>query len=61
MLNAIMLSVVMLSVVKLIVVAPFFTLLLIIEEATEKILKYIMPLKSIYNKNFVFVKKCVNF
>jgi hypothetical protein len=39
----------------------FFTLLLIIEEATEKILKHIMALKSIYDKNFVFISKSVKF
>ncbi len=30
----------------------FFTLSLIMEGATEKVLQCVMPLKSIYNKNF---------
>ncbi len=32
--------------------ANFFAFSLIIEGTTEKVLKLIMPLKSIYNRNF---------
>jgi hypothetical protein len=38
----------------------FFAFSLIIEGATEKVLQFIMPLKSIYNKNLGFVEeKCI--
>jgi hypothetical protein len=33
----------------------FFAFSLIIEGATEKVLQFIMPVKSIYNKNLGFV------
>ncbi len=38
-----------------------FAFSLIIEGTTEKVLKFIMPPKSIYNRNFGFVeqKKCI--
>ncbi len=37
-----------------------YTLTLIIEGATEKVLQFQMMLKSIYNKNFGFnEKKCI--
>ncbi len=38
----------------------FFEIFLVIEGTTEKVLQFIMPLKSIYNKNFGFIeqKKC---
>ncbi len=32
----------------------------IIEDAAEKVLQFVMPLKSIYNKNFSFkTQKCI--
>ncbi len=34
--------------------ARFFTILMIIEGATEKVLQFILPLKSIYIKNYGF-------
>ncbi len=38
----------------------FFTFSLIIDGATEKILPFTMPLKSVFNRNFVFIKqKCI--
>ncbi len=33
-----------------------FYILLIIEGTTEKVLQFIMPLKSIYNQNFGFIE-----
>ncbi len=37
-----------------------FTLPLIIEGATEKVFEFMMPLKSIYNKNLSFIEqKCI--
>ncbi len=39
--------------------AHFFTFSLIVEGGTEKVSQFIMPLKSIYNKNFGFIQlKC---
>ncbi len=35
----------------------FFALSLIIEGTTEKVLQFMMPLKSIYNRNFGFVEQ----
>ncbi len=35
----------------------FFAFSLIVEGTTEKVLKSIMPLKSIYNKNLDFAEK----
>jgi hypothetical protein len=38
----------------------FFAFLSIIEGTTEKVLQFIMPLKSIYNRNFGFIEqKCI--
>jgi len=39
----------------------FFTLSLIIEGATEKVLSYMMPVRSIYRKKFVLMNKIVFF
>jgi hypothetical protein len=33
-----------------------FAILFIIEGTTEKVMQYIMPLKSIYNRNFGFIE-----
>jgi hypothetical protein len=38
-------------------IARFFAFSLIIEGTTEKVLQFIMPLKSIYNKNLGFVEQ----
>ncbi len=35
----------------------FFTFSLIIEGTREKVLQFIMPLKSIYNRNFSFIEQ----
>jgi hypothetical protein len=35
----------------------FFAFLLIIEGTTEKVLQFIMPLKSIYKRNFGFIEQ----
>ncbi len=39
----------------------FFAFSLIIEGTTEKVLKFLMPLELIYNRNFGFIeqKKCI--
>ncbi len=38
----------------------FFTFSLIIEGTTEKVLKFKMPLKSVYDRNFGSIKqKCI--
>jgi len=37
----------------------FFAFSLIIEGTTEKVLKFIMPLSSIYNRNFGFIEQKV--
>jgi hypothetical protein len=39
----------------------FFAFSLIIEGTTEKVLQFIMPLKSIYNRNFGFIEQKMNF
>ena len=39
----------------------FFAFLLIIEGATEKVLQFIMPLKSIYKRNFGFIEQKMYF
>ena len=40
--------------------AHLFTFSLIIDGATEKVLQFMMPLKSIRNKNFGFMEqKCI--
>jgi hypothetical protein len=39
----------------------FFALSLIIVGTTEKVLQFIMPLKSIYNKNLGFVEQKMYF
>jgi hypothetical protein len=36
---------------------PFFAFSLIIEGTTEKVLQFIMPLKSISNQNFGFIEQ----
>jgi hypothetical protein len=39
---------------------PIFEFSLIIGGTTEKVLQFIMPLKSIYNRNFGFIEqKCI--
>jgi hypothetical protein len=35
----------------------FFVFSLIIEGTSEKVLQFIMPLKSIYNRNFGFIEE----
>jgi hypothetical protein len=40
---------------------PIFAFSLIIEGATEKVLKFIMPLKSIYNRNLGFIEQKMYF
>ncbi len=40
--------------------STFFAFLIIVEGTTEKVLQFIMPLKSIYNKNLGFIEqKCI--
>ncbi len=39
----------------------FFAFSLIIEGIAEKALKFIMPLKSIYNRNFGFIEQKMYF
>ncbi len=41
--------------------SAFFAFSLIIEGTTEKKLQFIMPLKSIYNRNFGFIEQKMNF
>jgi hypothetical protein len=37
--------------------STFFAFSIIIEGTTENVKQFIMPLKSIYNKNFGFIEK----
>jgi hypothetical protein len=39
----------------------FFAFSLIIEGTTEKVLQFIMPLESVYNRNFGFIEQKLNF
>jgi hypothetical protein len=39
--------------------STFFAFSIIIEGTTENVMQFIMPLKSIYNKNFGFIEKNV--
>ncbi len=39
----------------------FFAFSLIIEGTTEKVFQFIMPLKSIYNRNFGFIEQKMYF
>ncbi len=41
--------------------SAFFAFSLIIEGTTEKVFQFIMPLKSIYNRNFGFMEQKMNF
>jgi hypothetical protein len=41
--------------------SAFFALSLIIEGTTEKVLQFIMPLKSFYNRHFGFIEQNMNF
>jgi hypothetical protein len=41
--------------------SAFFAFSLIIEGTTEKVLQFIMPLKSFYNRNFVSIEQNMNF
>ncbi len=41
--------------------STFFAFSWIIEGATEKVLQFIMPLKSIYNRNFGFIEQKMYF
>ena len=40
--------------------STFFAFSLSIEGTTEKVLQFIMPLKSIYNRNFGFIEQKMN-